>query len=348
MPTSIKRVFYVQGYGQPVFAETLATRNDITLSGIQNSTQPLDVAATLQAAHVYQVQSVRDDVASQYHVTEQLLQRTPNLLLVSTMGSGYDTVDLAACTRQGVLVVNQAGANAQAVAEHTLGMLLNLSKRIVETDHIMRRRSIHARADFMGHNMHGKTLGLVGLGHIGSRLAQMCRAALDMRICAYDPYVSPEQMHERGAKQADLPALLQQSDYVCICCPLTTETRNLIDAPEFAHMKPGAFFVTTARGGIHNEDALLHALRECKIAGAGLDVWENEPPSPDHPLLQLDNVLASPHTAGVTHESRHEIARAAAVRIIDAFDGKRPANILNPEVWPRYAQRFGQILGLTG
>ena len=166
-----------------------------------------------------------------------------------------------------------------------------------------------------------------------------------MRVLAYDPYLTEEQIASRGAKKVELNDLLRESDYVSVNCPLTEETRGMIGANEYALMRPDSYFITTARGGIHDEAALADVLTNGRIAGAGLDVWEKEPPDPEHPLLRFDNVLATPHTAGVTHESRHNMGRYAAEQMLDILDGKRPPRLVNPEVWPLYRQRFGRILG---
>ena len=139
--------------------------------------------------------------------------------------------------------------------------------------------------------------------------------------------------------------MLKVADYVSINCPHTKETRGMMGAAQFAMMQPHAYFVTTARGGIHDEDALAKALTAKQIAGAGLDVWEDEPPPSDHPLLHFDNVLVSPHTAGITRQSRHNIAKIAAEQMLDILDGKRPPRLLNPEVWPAYQDRFQRIMG---
>ncbi|HEY5129878.1 MAG TPA: NAD(P)-dependent oxidoreductase, partial [Bradyrhizobium sp.] len=150
-----------------------------------------------------------------------------------------------------------------------------------------------------------------------------------------------------GGEKVTLDELLRRSDYVSISCPLTRESRGMIGARQFALMQRHAYFITTARGFIHDETALAEALRNKLIAGAGLDVWAKEPPPPDHPLLQFDNVLASPHTAGVTKEARENMGRIAAEQMLDALDGKRPPRIINPEVWPSYARRFERTFGFT-
>ena len=152
-------------------------------------------------------------------------------------------------------------------------------------------------------------------------------------------------MATRGGEKVELDDLLRRSDYVSISCPLTKDNRNMIGAREYALMQKHAYFITTARGFIHDEAALAEALRNKQIAGAGLDVWAKEPPPADHPLLQFDNVLASPHTAGVTKEARANMGRIAAEQMLDTLDGKRPPRIINPEVWPAYVKRFEKAFG---
>ena len=150
-----------------------------------------------------------------------------------------------------------------------------------------------------------------------------------------------------AAEKVELDELMRRADFVSISCPLNKDNRGMIGARQFALMQPHAFFITTARGFIHDEDALYDALRDKRIAGAGLDVWAKEPPPPEHPLLQFDNVLASPHTAGVTKEARENMGRIAAEQVLDALDGKRPPRIINPEVWPVYAKRFERAFGFA-
>jgi D-3-phosphoglycerate dehydrogenase len=199
----------------------------------------------------------------------------------------------------------------------------------------------------MGTEVQGKTIGIVGLGNVGRRIAELCKGLLGMTVLAYDPYLSAAEMAARGGAKVELDELLRRSDYVSISCPLTKESRGMIGAHEFALMQKHSYFITTARGFIHDEAALLEALRNKSIAGAGLDVWAKEPPPPDHPLLQFDNVLASPHTAGVTKEARANMGKIAAEQLLDALDGKRPPRIINPEVWPRYVTRFERAFGFV-
>src|ERR1700710_1689032 len=347
MSVNNKRVFYVKYLSNEIYTEILKTRPDVRLDRLENDS-PDDVSAPiLAAAHAYQIGAARDELAKHFHVDQDLLRRAPNLLIVSSNGAGFDPVDVEACTAAGVLVVNQSGGNANSVAEHALGMLLTLSKRILEADRALRREANVNRNSLIGNEAQGKTIGIVGLGNVGRRIAELCKGLLHMKVVAYDPYLTATEVAARGAEKVELDDLLRRSDYVSISCPLTKDNRGMIGAREYALMQPHAYFITTARGFIHDEAALADALRHKRIAGAGLDVWAKEPPPADHPLLQFDNVLASPHTAGVTKEARINMGRIAAEQLLDALDGKRPPRIVNPEVWPRYVTRFERTFGFT-
>jgi D-3-phosphoglycerate dehydrogenase / 2-oxoglutarate reductase len=347
MSVNNKRVFYVKYLAHQIYAEILQARPDVRLDRLENESADEITGPVLAAAHAYQIGAARDELAARFHADRDLLVRAPNLLIVSSNGAGYDPVDVEACTAAGVLVVNQSGGNANSVAEHALGMLLTLSKRIIEGDRALRRAPNVNRNALIGTEAQGKTIGIVGIGHVGRRIAELCRGLFAMKVLAYDPYLSSAEIAARGAEKVELDELLRRSDYVSISCPLTPDNRGMIGAREFALMQPHAYFITTARGFIHDEDALLAALRDRRIAGAGLDVWAKEPPPPDHPLLQFDNVLASPHTAGVTREARINMGRIAAEQILGALDGRRPPRIINPEVWPHYAERFQRAFGFA-
>jgi D-3-phosphoglycerate dehydrogenase len=347
MSVNNKRVFYVKYLPNEIYTDILKTRPDVRLDRLENESPDGVSAPILAAAHAYQIGAARDELAKHFHVDEDLLRRAPNLLIVSSNGAGFDPVDVEACTAAGVLVVNQSGGNANSVAEHALGMLLTLSKRILEADRALRRDPNVNRNALMGTEAQGKTIGIVGLGNVGRRIAELCKGLLHMKVLAYDPYLTATEMAARGGEKVELDELLRRSDYVSISCPLNKDNRGMIGAREFALMQPHAYFITTARGFIHDEAALADALRNKRIAGAGLDVWAKEPPPPDHPLLQFDNVLASPHTAGVTKEARINMGRIAAEQLLDALDGKRPPRLINPEVWPRYLTRFERTFGFT-
>lgn len=298
---------------------------------------------TLGAAHVYHVSSAKDELPREWFVGPELLARCPQLLCVSSNGAGYDTVDVPACTAAGIAVVNQAGGNAASVAEHTLAMLLALSRRMVEGDRKLRRERGFTRENIMGHEIQGRTLGVVGIGHIGSRVTALARA-FGMEVIACDPLLPDQEIARRGARAVTLPELLAQADFVSLHCPRDASTLKMIDAAAFARMKRGAIFVTTARGGIHDEQALIEALHSGHLGGAGVDVWDQEPPALEHPLLAMDNVFATYHTAGVTHEARRNMALIAAEQIVLLLAGGRPPRLVNPQVWPAFERRRAALL----
>lgn len=328
----------------PAFDQRLAHEADIDLTVCGRAGPETAGWAALERAHVYHVSAAKDELPRRWFVTAELLARCPALLCVSAAGAGYDTVDVPACTRAGVAVMNQAGGNANSVAEHAFGLMLALSRRIIECDRRLRREQGLSREDFMGHEIGGKVLGIIGIGHIGTRVATLAHA-FGMTVLATDPYLTEEEIGRRGGVSVALEELLARSDIVTLHCPRAQDTVGMIDARAFGRMKRGALFITTARGGIHDEAALFDALQSGHIGGAGLDVWEREPPPREHPLLKLDSVIASFHTAGVTHEARRNMAAIAAEQIVGALKGGRPPRLINPEVWPAYAARFQAVLG---
>jgi D-3-phosphoglycerate dehydrogenase len=272
-------------------------------------------------------------------VTPDLLARFPQLLAVSTYGAGFDGVDVPACTKAGVAVMCQAGANADSVAEHTLALILSVVHRIGEQDRRMRVERLTVREDVMGNEAKGRTLGLVGIGEVGTRVARLARAC-GMDVIAVDPFVAPEEIRKRGAEPVSLDQLIERADIVSLHCPRDPSTIGMFSAAQFAKMKRGSYFVTTARGGIHDERALADALRSGHIAAAGLDVWDPEPPALDNPLLSLPNTIATFHTAGVTHEARRNVAVMGADQIVRTLRGERPPRLVNPEVWERFRERY--------
>ena len=347
MKDNVKRVFYVRYVAHPCYLDIIAQRPEIRLDKLENETADDVARPIMAAAHAYQIGSARDELKPRFHVQRDLLARMPKLLIVSTTGAGYDTVNVKDCTDAGVLVVNQTGGNAEAVAAHVVAMMLTLSKQIIQTDHALRRGTMRDRAAFIGNDVQGRTIGVVGFGNVGRRVAELCRGLFGMQVIAFDPYLDADTIAARGAAKVTLDELLQRADFVSVNCPLDDGTRGMIGAREFALMQPHAYFITTARGFIHDERALAEALRSKQIAGAGIDVWDKEPPPPDHPLLQFDNVIASPHTAGVTREARANMGRIAAEQLIMTLDGKRPPRMVNPQVWPAYAKRFEQTFGFA-
>lgn len=344
MAAKRKLVVRFNQWYDPAMEARLAREPDIELRTVEREGDPELVWPHLSQAHAFQVSSAKDELPRQWFVTEGLLARCPNLLCVSSNGAGYDTIDVAACTRAGVLVVNQAGGNAQSVAEHAIGLMLDVTRRISENDRLLRTERGFSREDIMGREMSGKVLGLIGVGHIGSRVAKLAKA-FEMQVLAVDPYLTEEELERRGAKATPFDELLARSDFVSVHCPRDQDTLKMMNASAFARMKKGAIFITTARGGIHDEAALLEALTSGHLSGAGLDVWDKEPPPLDHPLLKQRNVVATYHTAGVTNEARRNMATFAAEQIVGILKGGRPPRLINPEVWPAYAKRFQATMG---
>ena len=344
------RLIFFERWIDPRATELLATpppagQPIAELNRIARDDAPEVTEAALATANWYQLSSTRGDIPEPFRVDAALLQRAPNLLAVSTHGAGYDTLDLQACTAAGVIAVNQSGGNLEAVAQHTLGLMLMLSKRAIEADRRMHRDRDWYRSDFTGHDLTQKTVGLIGFGNVGGRVADLVRTAFDMRVLAHDPYVDDATLAQHGAQRATLDELLAQADIVSVHCPRTPETEAMLGAPQFARMQPTAYVINTARGGILDELALADALREHRIAGAGIDVWDIEPPALDHPLLAFDNVIATPHTAGVTVQARERMAEYAVEQWRTIWAGQHPPRLLNPEAYPRYLERRAAILG---
>ncbi|MFQ5763678.1 MAG: hydroxyacid dehydrogenase [Rhodospirillales bacterium] len=345
MPENPKSLVFFENWMDPVAEAMLAKEPGIRLTRLRFAGAVDDNWRALEAAHGYQLMA-STEIQPPYLPHRALIARCPNLLAFSVTGAGYDMVDMAACTENGIMVVNHAGANSESVAQHVLGMMLALSKRIVQSDRRMRRgREGWTRWDYKGKELTGRTLGIIGLGNVGRRVAALA-AAFNMRVVAYDPYITADDFRERGAEPVGYDELFQAPDFVSVNCPLTEETRGMIGKREYGLMKPTAYFVTTARGGVHDEAALAAALADGRLAGAGLDVFEEEPPPADHPLLAFDNVVVSPHNAGVTDESTYNMAASAAAQWVAIFKGERPPRLVNTDVWPRFAERFERMFGV--
>jgi D-3-phosphoglycerate dehydrogenase len=329
----------------PIYDRLMRAEPGIELNVMDVKGPPGPAWALLEQAHVYQIAATKDDLPKPFFAQADLIARCPRLLVVSSNGAGFDTVDAQACTEAGILVVNQSGGNARSVAEHTFGLMLGLSRRMIECDRKMHRTTQLTREDVMGHEITGKTLGLVGIGQVGMQVARIARV-FDMKVLACDPFVDPAEIRRRGAEPVDLEQLLAQSDVVSLHCPRDAGTLRMMNAERFGQMKPGAIFITTARGGIHDEQALAEALSSGHLSGAGLDVWDQEPPPLDHPLLAMERVYVTFHTAGVTHEARRNVARMAAEQLI-AYKNQLalPPRCANPQAWPAHLQRRKQVLG---
>jgi D-3-phosphoglycerate dehydrogenase len=253
-------------------------------------------------------------VRSATRVTAAVIAAAPHLAVIGRAGVGLDNVDVEAATRRGIVCMNTPGANTIAAAEHTMALLLAVARKLPQA-HAHLRAAKWDREPFVGVEMHGKTLGIVGLGRIGTEVARRAQA-FQMAVVAYDPYLDAGVAARLGVELVDMTALLRRSDFISMHVPLTKETRGLIGAAELARAKPGVRIVNCARGGIVDEAALAAAIQAGRVAGAGLDVFEREPPW-GSPLLDLDPVVMTPHLGASTEEAQTRVAAAIAQQVAD-------------------------------
>ena len=275
-----------------------------------------------------------------FKITPDLVARSPKLKAVIKHGIGVDNIDIDACTAKGVLVANTpGGSNAYCVAEGAVTLLLAAYRKVRERhEAVVQGRFMEARHTPVTESLWGKTVGILGFGQIGRYTAQICKG-FNCKILAYDPWAAEETFEKAGVERVtDLNEILSRSDAISVHVPLSKETHHLIGARELARMKPGAVIVNTARGGIIDEDALAHSLRSGHIAGAGIDVFEEEPPSAASPLLAAPNTVLSPHVAGMSQDSLRELGEAVAVATTLALGGTMPATTLNTQAWDRRGQ----------
>jgi D-3-phosphoglycerate dehydrogenase len=259
-----------------------------------------------------------------------------NLEVIGRHGAGLDSVDLAAASERGIPVVSTPYGPTQSTAEHALLLILATARRLPQLDRAARSGDfeIRERPDAMGRELAGKALGVVGFGRIGQRLAQMCRDALNMSIYVFDPYLDPETVSAWGGVYVeDLIELAGQVDIISVHSPLTAETYHLIDRGVIRAMKPGALLINAARGPVLDEVALIEALQDGHLGGAGLDVYDPEPPGAENPLFELDQVVLTPHVASFTEEGRRRMSFTVVEEVLRVLRGERPQYLANPEVW---------------
>jgi D-3-phosphoglycerate dehydrogenase len=265
-------------------------------------------------------------------VNDEVLDMAPGVKAIAKMGAGLDTVDIDAATRHDAIVFHTPGANNQAVADHTFALMLNVARKMIYCDRSLREnRWEHTK--IMGLEIWQKTLGLIGLGAIGRCVALRAKG-FAMKVVAHDPYWPEAFAAEQGIERVEVDELLKVSDVISIHAPLTPENKGMIDASALKTMKPSAILINAARGGIVNEADLYSGLKDKVIAGAGIDVFENEPPT-DSPLLELDNVVLTPHTAAFTFEGMNNMSVGVVEQLIEYGKGNKPAFIVNSEVFDR-------------
>lgn len=281
-------------------------------------------------------------------ITGELMDHAQNLQVISRTGGGLDNVEVDAATKKNIIVTSNLGVNTSSVVEHALALMLALVKQLPTMDRAVRNEEFKIRYKGLPRDLRGKTLGLLGFGRIGSELGRSCRELFDMQVLSHDPYVS-EAVRTTCRGQVEFverEELFGRSDVLSIHVPLTESTHHAVGEQALALMKPSAIIINTARGPIIDQAALFQALQERKIGGAGLDVFEQEPVSGDNPLLGLDNIIMTPHSAALTKECVVRMAVEAVNCILAVFSGHVPPNVANPQVLT--TDRWKHLVSATG
>jgi D-3-phosphoglycerate dehydrogenase len=335
MPSTTPQVYVVQSRGSRDYAEcqealARVPARLISLPFTEDEATLIERAGDADAL-----------IVSATPVTRRVMSALDRLQVVVRTGVGYDVIDVPAATELGVIVVNIPDLWIREVANHALALLLAWNRRIVVLDRQMRSGvwSTQAMAAGTG-SLHGETVGIVGLGNIGSAFARRV-AALETRVIACDPYVDDARFAALGVERVSLEAVAARSDYVSVHTLLNEETRHLIGEDFLRRMKPTACLINTSRGPVVDEQALIRALRDKRLAGASLDVWEDEPLPPDSPLLGMDNVIATPHAAYFSSPAVAQIPRRCGEEVARVLTKERPLNVVNPEVYAAGRPRRG-------
>ncbi len=279
-------------------------------------------------------------------VTKEIIEAAKNLKVIGRAGTGLDNVDIQSANQKGIVVMNVPGGNTLSAAEHTLALLMSLARKIPQANNSVKTGKWE-RKKFMGVEINNKVLGIIGLGRIGNIVAERAQG-LKMKVIAYDPFVNPESAKSKGIEVVSLDELYQRADFITIHTPLTKETYHLLDKKAFEKMKPGVYIINCARGGIIDEEALYSALVSGKVAGAALDVFEKEPIPPEHPLLSLENVIATPHLGASTVEAQRVVAIEIANQVVDFLLSGIVRNAVNvPSITSEALKTLQPILNLA-
>lgn len=274
-------------------------------------------------------------------ITRRIMEAAPRLAVIGRHGVGYDTVDIGAAADLGIPVVYTPAANTESVAEIAVGFILCLCRKIVRAHGAMQSEELLSdtvtlpimtkQRGLVNTDLWGKTLGVIGVGRIGSLVSRKVIAAFNLRVLGYDPYIDSETLKGYGVQKVDrLEEMLPQCDFVTIHCSGGAETRHMMNTGTLAVMKPSAYLINTARGSIVEETALVEALQSGRIAGAAIDVYDPEPPRPGNPLLHMENVIVTPHFCAQTEESLHNMATMVAQGVLDVLEGRKPQYLVNP------------------
>jgi len=321
-----KHVVLYKALSAPLM-DRLQAQADVTLIDRLDAKGLAQLRAALPCAHGLLGASLKLDAS--------LLDLAPNLQAIASVSVGVDNYDIDYLTERRILLSNTPDVLTETTADTGFALILATARRVVELANLVRaggwQQSIGPR--HFGTDVHGKTLGIIGMGRIGEALAQRGHFGFDMPVIYHSHSPKPAVEQRFNARYCSLETLLREADFVCLTLPLTAETQGLIDAQAFAQMRPETLFINISRGKVVDEAALIDALRNGQIRGAGLDVFEREPLNPDSPLLHMDNVVATPHMGSATHETREAMARCAVDNLLAALAGERPMNLVNSGAW---------------
>ena len=317
----------------PALMTRLQERAQVTLIDTLDSDGLQRLRAALPSAHGLLGASLRLDA--------ELLDLAPRLEAVSSVSVGVDNYDIDYLTGRNILLSNTPDVLTETTADTGFALILATARRVVELANLVRGGQWNHNIGplHFGSDVHGKTLGIIGMGRIGEALAQRGHFGFGMPVIYHSNNPKPAVEKRFNAQYRSLPQLLQQADFICLTLPLTAQTQGLIGAEEFALMRPESIFINISRGKVVDENAMIAALQQRQIRAAGLDVFEREPLQHDSPLLHLDNVVATPHIGSATHETREAMARCAVDNLLAALAGERPANLVNEVVWLQRLER---------
>lgn len=322
--TNVTHRVYVDG---PIHGEALGMLRSTTEVVVGSGAA--EIGAALPGAHAVLLRTASLGVEE--------IDRARSLRVIARHGVGVDNVAVDAAARRGIPVLITPQANLRSVAEHVFALMLAVSRNLIRADRTVRDGRFASRDRLLGRELFGETLGVIGLGRIGAEVARIAAQGFGMRVLGYDPWLPPDRIRERGAEPIEmLPELFGACDLVTVHVPLSRDTRGLLGRRELALMRPGSILVQTSRGGVVDESALVDALRSGHLAGAGIDVYEREPPPADHPFFSMEEVTLTPHTAALTGQAMRRMAVDAAQGILDVLGGADPSDPPSGARWQTF------------
>ena len=325
--TSVTQRVYVDG---PIHEEALGMLRSTT----EVVPEAVELGAALPDVHAVLLRTASLDA--------EAIERARSLRVIARHGVGVDNVAVDVAARRGIPVLITPQANLRSVAEHVFALALAVSRNLILADDTVRSGRFASRDRLIGRELSGATLGVIGLGRIGGEVARMAAWGFGMRVLGYDPWLSRGRIRERGAEPVEtLPDLLRACDLVTVHVPLSGQTRGLLGRRELASMRPGSILIQTSRGGVVDEDALVEALRSGHLAGAGIDVYETEPPPQDHPFFSMEQIVLTPHTAALTEQAMRRMAVDAAKGILDVLGGADPYEPPDGARWRAFGPAAG-------